>query len=286
MTAKKKKLIKGLVAVALIAIIGIGATFAYLSFQTDTKTNKFTSDKNVTGSIKEKNWTYGDDGWKTYQPGDITTKDPVITNDSTGVDVYVAMKVTCKANEGTGDQSAITFADLQKKYVDIFHGYSTLAGESNDKGDNVVNITSLNSTTTANGIDSTKWAATSQDGFYIYKTTLAPGKQTAPLFDAVRVKTGIYTLYSITSKTETETLFTVNADGTKTKVTTNTLFTSSDTKVIAEDSAGNQVDVTTTLPSFTITVTGYGVQAANTTSTYVNELGKLAGYADNAVTLN
>lgn len=287
MTAKKKKLIKGLVAVALIAIIGIGATLAYLSFTTTTKSNKFTSDKTAEGSLREDNWNKKDDTWSDYSPGDVAAKDPIIYNDSTDVNTYVAMKVTCTANnlDNQESQGEITFADLQEKYVDLFSGNSTY-NDTTKK--NVVDTSKITSTSAATGLNLIDWYATSQDGFYVYKTSLAPGAHTNPLFDAVRVKTGIYTLYTSTTTTGTVTYYKENADGTKgDSLGTKTIFVSSDTKVIAEDANGNRVDVGTKLPSFTITVTGYGVQTNNltlgdatakTTGTAVDELAKLAGY--------
>lgn len=95
MTAKKKKIIKGLVAVALIAIIGVGATLALLSANTGNKTNKFSSSgKNITGETTE---TFHE---TSYAPGQHFDKNPSIKIGANSSDCYAALALDYYGDNG------------------------------------------------------------------------------------------------------------------------------------------------------------------------------------------
>ena len=51
--ANKKKIAMTLGAMALTAVVAIGGTLAYLSSVTETKTNTFSSSKDITTELKE-----------------------------------------------------------------------------------------------------------------------------------------------------------------------------------------------------------------------------------------
>ncbi|SDA70748.1 SipW-cognate class signal peptide [Lachnospiraceae bacterium G11] len=99
----KKSLITMLVALVLVAAVGVGATLAYLTDSTDVKINTFkvgdvdidlteTADANGTAATV----TATEDGFKfeNLQPGDVVGKIPVVTVASDSNDCYVYVKVT------------------------------------------------------------------------------------------------------------------------------------------------------------------------------------------------
>jgi len=248
MTAKKKKMVKGLVVVALIAIIGIGATLAYFSFTTDQKTNKFTSDANLPGKITETEWQYGKDGWKDYQPGSVTAKNPQIVNESKNTSAYVAMKVVILDNTKT-DGTVASFTDL--------------SGDNNPYFDVLTNGTV--------GYNTSKWVrSTTYSNLYIYKGQLAAGATTEALFTNVQIKSGIQKVYTNSSATEKYYAYDVDANGnriesSKTEIGQGTTLVEQNAKIYQEVNGvmTEVTDATTKLPSFDIQVTGYGVQTAN-----------------------
>ena len=248
----KKKLLKLATSLVLVAVIAVGVTFAYLTAVTDTKENKFTSTKGITGEITEKDWTHGDEGWKDYLPGQSTGKNPVVKID-TDVSAYVGMKVECVDANG----ETISFSDFTKDYATVSY-------------------------LETNGInpDWTKATTTTGD-FYVYKEAVANGS-TTPLFDTVTVNLGIVKVYTVETETLTSiTVTTTDEDG---KVTTTIKPVENGEKVIVAenqvitDQDGNVLTQDATLPSFQINVTGYAVQAEGfTQAEATTELIKLAG---------
>jgi len=103
MLKMKKSLITMLVALVLVAAVGVGATLAYLTDSTDAKINTFkvgdvdidlteTADANGTAATV----TPTKDGFKfeNLQPGDVVNKKPVVTVAADSNDCYVFVKIS------------------------------------------------------------------------------------------------------------------------------------------------------------------------------------------------
>lgn len=255
MSNKTKKYLKLFTSFALVAAIAVGVTLAALSTITETKTNKFTSSKGITGEITESEWKYEEEGWTDYLPGESTNKNPVITiksKDSAGLNVGIAMKVVCQDNNGKD----ISLADFQTMYGTV--AYKT----TNDKGE-VVYVDGINPA----------WTVDPNNEFiYYYNDTVAAteaGVSTTALFDRVTVLAGIQKVYGTTTSTETIRVYEVDENGVRAETpkteTTGQVLVNSTEKVYTVDADGNETEVTgnATLPSFEIKVTGYATQAEN-----------------------
>ena len=77
---KMKKITATAAAMVLSAGIAVGGTLAYLNSVTETKTNTFTSSKNITTTLTETEWL--ENSGKDYTPGDVIKKNPVMINES------------------------------------------------------------------------------------------------------------------------------------------------------------------------------------------------------------
>ena len=64
-----KKITLTAAAMVLSAGLAVGGTLAYLNAVTETKTNTFTSSRNITTTLTETEWT--SDSGKNYLPGDV-----------------------------------------------------------------------------------------------------------------------------------------------------------------------------------------------------------------------
>lgn len=101
---KKKSLITMLVALTLFAVVGVGATLAYLSSTTETLTNTFTVGSGISIKQDETNVTPTDDDngprtekgndYTDIHPGDVLVKDPTVTVEANSTECYVFMQVT------------------------------------------------------------------------------------------------------------------------------------------------------------------------------------------------
>ena len=83
----KKKLGTGLVALALVGVVGIGGSLAWFT-DTENTTNTFTVN-HVDINLKEDNWKGQD---KAFMPGDTISKDPVVTLNEGSSPAYVRIK--------------------------------------------------------------------------------------------------------------------------------------------------------------------------------------------------
>lgn len=164
----KEKLPIVLLAVVLVAAVGIGMTLALLSVRTNTVNNEFmvlgSSDLNAI--IVEDNWD--PDEALTVIPNQKVLKDPAIknTNETGGLDEYVAMKITL-----TDGQKNVLAGD----------DYTKLAGLLDIQFDSGVEGTNLSS----------KWTLKSAAGngaIYVYNSTLKPGETTEEIFKSVTLK--------------------------------------------------------------------------------------------------
>ena len=221
---KMKKITATAAAMVLSAGIAVGGTLAYLNSVTETKTNTFTSSRNITTTLTETEWT--SDSGKNYLPGDVIKKNPVMNNES-DQPVYMAVKV-----DYLDDKGNLMSAEEFKKYASI----------------------------TDYDNDNWKMATVNSDGseVWIYMTAVEAGESTEALFNNVEVYTGITEEWSeLTKKT---TIYKCDEDGNKigiVDVTTEQY----DPTVVYKDAEDNIVDAGT-LPTFNIKVTGFAVQAS------------------------
>lgn len=107
---KMKKITATAAAMVLSAGIAVGGTLAYLNSVTETKTNTFTSSKNITTTLTETEWL--ENSGKDYTPGDVIKKNPVMINESDQA-VYMAIKVDYADADGNL-MSAETFKSTQQ----------------------------------------------------------------------------------------------------------------------------------------------------------------------------
>lgn len=120
---KRKRAGLAITGLLVVAIIAVGATLALLSTTTGTKTNAFSSNKNISIQLREDQWdgytfenkkgdsttgeeaiesreedmTLGVNQAKAYLPGQSIPKNPIVKNNNTngnGVETRVALKVT------------------------------------------------------------------------------------------------------------------------------------------------------------------------------------------------
>lgn len=94
---KNKKLKVSIISLALVAVVGIGGTLAYLSTKTNEKTNTFTMGTGISGELVEPKWDeVGAKDAQNFVPGRVIDKDPQVKNESPEgtVDAYVAVKLT------------------------------------------------------------------------------------------------------------------------------------------------------------------------------------------------
>ena len=87
---KNKRLIAAMAAAALVAVIGVGATWAYFTDSDEAK-NVLTLGA-VDIELTEPNYK-GDAEYENIVPGDVIVKDPVITLASASEDAYVRVKL-------------------------------------------------------------------------------------------------------------------------------------------------------------------------------------------------
>lgn len=230
--ANKKRIAMTLGAMALTAVIAIGGTLAYLSSVTETKTNTFTSGKDVSTELTETEWN--EDSGKDYTPGKVIAKNPVMTNDTESeTDIYVAVKLDYIGNDG----KLMSYDDF-KKYAEA---QTTLADTNKD-----------------GFTDSWEKIRENADGseIWVVKTKLAKNASTDAIFDSIKVNAGITEVWTESAKT-TKT-YKVDAGGNKTLVNTDT--ETYDPTYTYVDADGKKVDAAT-LPTFEIKVTGFAIQA-------------------------
>lgn len=166
---KKRSLLVSLVSLALVAVIGVGATLAWFT-DTEAKTNVVTMG-NVNIDLTEpsyvENATVDSEGNLHYNdyamPGDKIAKDPTITNTGDFA-CYVRAKIGFTSS---AEGAALSDADLYFKYT--------------DPDTQAVSYISINDAS-ANG---SKWVE-STDGYWYYTEPLTTGESVV-LFDTVIV---------------------------------------------------------------------------------------------------
>lgn len=123
-----KKLVKTVGSLALVGVIGVGATLAYLSAETGTLTNKFVftqhgiqmsldeakiNDNNEVTDHNERVPAGQSQIYDELQPGDVLPKDPTVTITKGSEDCYVVVAVT----NANGDN--LTTGAIGDKWVEL-----------------------------------------------------------------------------------------------------------------------------------------------------------------------
>lgn len=252
MNAKGK--IKMFAIIGLVALIAVGSTLAYLSSVTETKTNVFTSDKNITANITETKW----DGGSDYTPGEAKNKNPQIVNESKDTPMHTGVKIEFIKNETQPNGEVVS---TPISYNDFKANYGSLVGTKDNDKDGFNDAWTLKT-----GTNDTKGV------FVEYNEPLAAGATTDPaVFDQVLISIGITKSYNTKYTTNTVYEAKKNADGTyekdkngnyvaDTSKPISSTTSEPETSVVYTNEKGEKIDDLYVLPSFDIKVTGYAVQ--------------------------
>ncbi len=140
---KKRGALAIILAIAFVAILAIGGTFAYLTYTANQTPNRFTTDPNITADVLEPTWTnaiqkddetttdtdegvYASDGTaipaaaSNMMPSDGVAKNPFVVNTSkNGSDEYVGMKLQFQkwVDEGSGDGATKGYVNMNADEV-------------------------------------------------------------------------------------------------------------------------------------------------------------------------
>ena len=160
---KKRTLITSILALALVAALGIGATLAYLT-DSEAAKNTFTIG-NVKIDLVEPDWDENEA--QDLEPGDIIAKDPAIVNTGNN-DAYMMIKV-----EGMDAMRAQDF----EAYFDAANWVLVEpTGKAKD-----IEALKVAKEVSETGKDEVQLV----DGYYVYKGTVEAKAATSPLFTEV-----------------------------------------------------------------------------------------------------
>lgn len=254
----------------LTAALAIGGTLAYMTSITETKKNVFTSDQGLKGKIEE---TFDEETAKKYIPGEAIVKSPYFLLEK-GDSAYVAATITCKNSNGV----EIPLSDFEAKYGKIYY---------NVDGTIQVDTSPFKiSGTVKEGINPVWQLIEGTDNLYKYcdsdgaLTKITTNQTTTPMFDEVVVLAQIQEILNTNYSTKTIYEQYYNNDGDLAwREVDKTSHTWSSANRYFEDANGKKelVDAAV-LPSFSIDVQGYMVQAENIEEVEaITELKKLAG---------
>ena len=241
----KKRLAKGLTAAALIGVIAVGSTLAYLSANTGQKTNKF-SGGDIGGKTVEE---FDSEKAENYKPGDVINKQPSITIDANSVNAMVALSVDYYGDdvkaEKTEDGYIIQNAnEATKLSQEGFKRYGEVQGWNTG--------------------DTGKWTliakSTNGSELYMLNDQMDQNKavtSTPALFESIKVNAGLRTVTETDSKTTT--VYDKDKNIVEFSQVTNSIKDSYYT-----DANGN-ILILDSLPTFVVDVNGYAIQADNLT---------------------
>ena len=168
---KKRNLLISLLSLALVAVIGVGATLAYFTDKTETKVNTFTTGKvgisiidktepeegEVAGNPNDNGIAYDE-----VMPGDVLSKIVGVNTDADSADAYVAIRVTVTDVVAPNAGDAVTTDEITAQISDII----------------------------ASRVDSELWAAKelgNGDVVYYFKTVVPGGTQNLILFNNIPI---------------------------------------------------------------------------------------------------
>ncbi len=106
-STKKRGALAIVLAIAFVAILGIGGTFAYLTWTTNQTPNRFTTDPTVTADVVEPAWTNAIDSTGTYKASDGTAVPKAADNMLPGTEVAKNPFVVNTSNNGSEEFAAI-----------------------------------------------------------------------------------------------------------------------------------------------------------------------------------
>lgn len=183
-----KKVLGGVLALVLVAVISVVGTLAYLGSTTGTtKDNIFTGSDDISVQLTETDWdktgtgAKGEEKAEHYTPGLKIEKNPVITNNTstTGAGDYsewVAMRVDYQIQDSTGA--------LVNKTKEEFTGASGVVSSFNDSaGQAITDYAARNWIKVM-----PKTSTTAKFDIYVYKVVLPKDNSTNSLFDSVTLK--------------------------------------------------------------------------------------------------
>ena len=110
MKKNRRNLFVAMLSLALVCVIGIGATLAYFTDETEIKTNVFTTGKVDIGLTDTTNGPDEDDTWTAYEgedgveyghvmPGDVLSKIVKVNVESGSENCYVAVRVSVRPDD-------------------------------------------------------------------------------------------------------------------------------------------------------------------------------------------
>lgn len=170
---KKNQLITTIAAIALVAVIGVGATLAYFTDSDEAK-NVLTLGA-VDIELDEPNYK-GDEEYVGIVPGDVIVKDPIITLASSSEDAYVRMKLSIDIDKLIYDVSG---NDIVNK-VDL--DAEDEAKAIKDLMDGADNREGLTAQIEANG-----WYYNEEDGYYYFSKKLTQANREVLFFTRINI---------------------------------------------------------------------------------------------------
>jgi predicted ribosomally synthesized peptide with SipW-like signal peptide len=162
--SKKRTWVAVVLAVAFVAILGIGGTFAYLTWTTNQTPNRFTTDPTITADLLEPTWTKGAKASATEAgqatpdetkvgkasdgeyipieadnmlPSSVVAKNPFVVNTSNnGADIYAGMKLQFQkwvVDKEGGTGQYVNMNAQEVGYLLSCYGFLDDEGDENSK---------------------------------------------------------------------------------------------------------------------------------------------------------
>jgi|GEM_PF-3866720 len=179
---RRRFVILAVLAGALIVVLSIGGTLAYLTATTNTKNNVFTSTTDITATLTEPNWdSTGASTATNMLPGTAAAKDPKITNTDPagGESEYVAERITFQKAVDDG-QGGVSYTNMSVDEINnLLVGVAVYSGTALPTAGGIT----IGSDWTASADN----AATKAQRLYYYNNALAAQATTSPLYDNVAI---------------------------------------------------------------------------------------------------
>lgn len=170
---KNKRIIITVMAAALVAVIGVGATLAYFTDSDEAK-NVLTLGS-VDIDLDEPNYK-GDEEYENIVPGDVIEKDPIITLASGSEDAYVRMKLEIDIKKLVFDESGNEVVEEKELDADLE------AAAIKDLMDGTADTVGLTEQIEANG-----WYYNETDDYYYFSEKLTQENKEVLFFTHVEI---------------------------------------------------------------------------------------------------
>lgn len=178
---KRRNPLVWVMVLAFAAVLGVGGTFAYLTFTTPAVENDLSTTTGLKAQIVEENWNKagGADSATHMAPGDIVAKDPLVWNTSDSEKAYVAMELTFQKKSG-GSWVDMTEDEVNKLLAvySIYAGDTTPSTQASDVAINSADWTK---------IDDASYNSNKAKRYYYYNNTVGTNSKTSTLFDHVAI---------------------------------------------------------------------------------------------------